>query len=88
MRVYFIRGGLSLGERWRHVLVNLVWHTDCSADRLVNEQTAAGGHEHHAIMSRLGLPNDKRESGYAGLGAALFTLRPNSRAAEVLVSGK
>lgn len=56
------------------MLVNLVWHTDCSADRRENERAPAAtrkGFLHRAITSRLGLPGDTCR--YAGLGGALFT---------------
>lgn len=61
------------------MLVNLVWHTDCSADRRVNERTPAAtrrGFLHRAMTSRLGLPGDTCR--YAGPGGALFTHLPIS----------
>lgn len=78
---YFIRGGLCWERDGPHVLVNLAWHTDCSADRLVNERTPAATRSsflHRAIMSRLGPPGDTCRGCYAAPGGALLTHVPIS----------
>lgn len=83
------------------MLVNLVWHTDCSADRLVNEwmpEATRNSFLPHAIMSCPGVPKHMLKL-LRRLSGALFMHLPMSSheaqsagdsvgAAEVRVSRK